>query len=109
MAVCLLFSFVNPVHEQIITTRCAQAGLMVSLSSDVLPEFREYERSSTTAVNAYVGPLMEAYLAELGRAQRFQIAIMQSNGGFLSSREARRHAVRTVLSLAALVVFLLMR
>ena len=75
-----------------------QTGVYVCASHDVSPEFREYERSSTTAVNAYVGPLMEAYLAELERARRFHIAIMQSNGGFLSAGDARRHAVRTVLS-----------
>ena len=78
--------------------RLQKTGVYVCASHDVSPEFREYERGSTTAVNAYVGPLMEAYLAELERARRFQIAIMQSNGGFLSAREARRHAVRTVLS-----------
>ena len=63
------------------------------------PEFREYERSSTTLINAYVGPLMDKYLAELERGQPSpSIAIMQSNGGFMSTKEARRHAVRTVLS-----------
>jgi N-methylhydantoinase A len=75
-----------------------QVGVYVCASHDISPEFREYERSSTTAVNAYVGPLMDAYLAELERARRFRIAIMQSNGGFLSAGDARRHAVRTVLS-----------
>jgi N-methylhydantoinase A len=70
----------------------------VCASHQVSPEFREYERASTTAVNAYVGPLMESYLSELEGARRFRIAIMQSNGGFLSARDARRDAVRTVLS-----------
>ncbi|HEX6894769.1 MAG TPA: hydantoinase/oxoprolinase family protein, partial [Bryobacteraceae bacterium] len=67
-------------------------------SQDVCPEFREYERSSTTLINAYVGPLMDRYLGELERASRQSISIMQSNGGFMSTREARRHAIRTVLS-----------
>ena len=67
-------------------------------SHEISPEFREYERGSTTFINAYVGPLMETYLTELSRARRYRIAIMQSNGGFLSAREAAKHAVRTVLS-----------
>ena len=67
-------------------------------SHDVCPEFREYERSSTTLINAYVGPLMDKYLAELESASSHRIAIMQSNGGFMSTQGSRRHAVRTVLS-----------
>ena len=59
-------------------------------SHDVCPEFREYERSSTTLINAYVGPLMDKYLGELERGSRHRIAIMQSNGGFMSTKEARR-------------------
>ena len=55
---------------------------------EISPEFREYERGSTTFINAYVGPLMQAYLTELSRARRYRIAIMQSNGGFLSARQA---------------------
>lgn len=52
VAVCLLFSFINAAHERLIADRCRAAGLTVSLSSDVLPEFREYERASTTVINA---------------------------------------------------------
>src|SRR5687768_9302108 len=65
VAVCLLFSFVNPAHERVIGERCEAAGLTVSLSSDVLPEFREYERASTTVINASLRPTVEAYLHEL--------------------------------------------
>src|SRR5688572_26799320 len=65
VAVCLLFSFVNPAHERMIGERCREAGLTVSLSSDVLPEFREYERASTTVINASLRPTVEAYLHEL--------------------------------------------
>ena len=65
VAVCLLFSFVNPIHEQLIGRRCAAAGLTASLSCDILPEFREYERASTTVINAYLGPTVRAYLEEL--------------------------------------------
>jgi N-methylhydantoinase A len=67
VAVCLLFSFINPVHEQRIAKRCEAAGLTVSLSSDVLPEFREYERASTTVINAALRPKVREYLAALRR------------------------------------------
>ena len=65
VAVCLLFSFVNPEHERLIGERCQRAGLTVSLSCDVLPEFREYERASTTVINASLRPTVEAYLRAL--------------------------------------------
>jgi N-methylhydantoinase A len=98
IAICFLHAYQNPANERAVLAALRRTGVYVCASHEVSPEFREYERSSTTAVNAYVGPLMETYLAELERARRFQIAIMQSNGGFLSAREARRQAVRTVLS-----------
>lgn len=98
IAICFLHAYQNAANEKIVLAALKKAGVYVCASHDVSPEFREYERSSTTAVNAYVGPLMESYLAELERARRFQIAIMQSNGGFLAAGDARRHAVRTVLS-----------
>ncbi len=98
VAICFLHSYQNPSHERAVLKALAGLDAYVCASHQISPEFREYERASTTAVNAYVGPLMEAYLNELGRARRFRIAIMQSNGGFLSARDAARHAVRTVLS-----------
>ena len=98
IAICFLHAYQNAANERAVFVALKQTGLYVCASHDVSPEFREYERSSTTAINAYVGPLIEAYLAELGRARRFRFAIMQSNGGFLSARDASRHAVRTVLS-----------
>jgi N-methylhydantoinase A/oxoprolinase/acetone carboxylase beta subunit len=98
VAVCLLHSCQNPANERAVAAALAREGVYVCASHEISPEFREYERASTTAVNAYVGPLMSAYLAELERARDFRIAVMQSNGGFLTAREARRHAVRTVLS-----------
>ncbi len=58
LAVCLLFSFANPEHERCIGERGGRRGLEVSLSSEILPEFREFERTSTTVLNAYVSPLM---------------------------------------------------
>ncbi len=95
IAVCFLHSYRNPANEKLVADALKQLGLYLSISHVVSPEFREYERASTTAVNAYVGPLMDAYLKDL---EGHNIAIMQSSGGFLSAREARRHAVRTVLS-----------
>jgi len=105
VAVCLLFSFVNPAHEQMIGRSCEAAGLTVSLSSDVLPEFREYERASTTVINASLRPTVEKYLTELGaglttRAQSPQIdlRIMHSGGGTLSVEDAQTQAAKLVLS-----------
>jgi N-methylhydantoinase A len=80
-----------------VSAALADAGYLCT-SHDVCPEFREYERASTTLINAYVGPLMDKYIAELEHASRHRIAIMQSNGGFMSTKQARRHSVRTVLS-----------
>jgi N-methylhydantoinase A len=103
VAVCLLFSFLNPAHERLVRDRIAALGgetaPLVSLSSDVLPEYREYERTSTTVINAYVAPLMSRYLANLeaGLAGR-RLRIMQSNGGSLSAEAARTQAARTALS-----------
>src|SRR5512139_3600340 len=65
VAVCLLFSFLHPQHERLISDELRSAGFLVSASSEILPEFREYERASTTAVNAYVSPILTNYLAGL--------------------------------------------
>jgi N-methylhydantoinase A len=72
LAVCLLFSFVNPAHEALIKRLASARGLNVSISSEILPEYREFERTSTTVLNAYVSPLMSAYLTalEAGLARR---------------------------------------
>jgi N-methylhydantoinase A len=96
VAICLLHSYQNDVHERALLA--ALTGCYVSASCDISPEFREYERASTTVINAYVGPLMDRYLGELERACPHPVAIMQSNGGLLTAAEARRHAVRTILS-----------
>ena len=97
IAICFLHAYRNPANEKRVAAALEGLGYLCT-SHDVCPEFREYERSSTTLINAYVGPLMDHYLAELEGASRYRIAIMQSNGGFMSTKEARRHAVRTVLS-----------
>ena len=102
VAICFLHSYRNAANERGVAAVLSRAlqrdGVYICSSHEISPEFREYERSSTTFVNAYVGPLIETYLGELARARGFRIAIMQSNGGFLSVRNAARHAVRTVLS-----------
>jgi len=103
VAVCFLFSFLNPSHEQQVRERIEALGgrsaPFVSLSSDVLPEYREYERASTTAINAYVAPLTSRYLSHLeqGLGGR-RLRIMQSNGGAISAEAARTLAARTALS-----------
>jgi N-methylhydantoinase A/oxoprolinase/acetone carboxylase beta subunit len=99
VAVCLLHSYINPRHEVLAAARLRAAGLPVSASHEVLPEYREYERWSTTIVNAYVTPLIDRYLAALGdRLRGRRLSIMQSNGGSISAEAARAQAVRTVLS-----------
>jgi N-methylhydantoinase A/oxoprolinase/acetone carboxylase beta subunit len=128
VAVCLLHSYVNPAHELKVAARLRCAGLHVCASHEVLPEYREFERWSTTVVNAYVTPLIHGYLINL--EQRLKAApgcfvgddvrslsarrgkglltsspivdarlrIMQSNGGSISAAASRAQAVRTVLS-----------
>jgi N-methylhydantoinase A/oxoprolinase/acetone carboxylase beta subunit len=99
VAVCFLHSYQNSANERAAAKALAQAGVYLCTSHEISPEIREYERGSTTLVNAYVGPMMESYLGQLERSPHGRrIAIMQSNGGFLSARDARKHAVRTVLS-----------
>jgi N-methylhydantoinase A len=97
IAICFLHAYRNPENEKRVAAALEGLGYLCT-SHDVCPEFREYERSSTTLINAYVGPLMDNYLAELEHSSRHRIGIMQSNGGFMSTKEARRHAIRTVLS-----------
>jgi N-methylhydantoinase A/oxoprolinase/acetone carboxylase beta subunit len=103
IAVCFLHAYQNSANERAAAKALAESlkgsGVYLCTSHEVSPEIREYERGSTTLINAYVGPLMESYLRQLERSpQGRRIAIMQSNGGFLSARDARKHAVRTVLS-----------
>jgi N-methylhydantoinase A/oxoprolinase/acetone carboxylase beta subunit len=97
IAICFLHAYRNAANEKLVAEALDGLGYLCC-SHDVCPEFREYERSSTTLINAYVGPLMDRYLGELERGARHSIAIMQSNGGYMATREARRHAIRTVLS-----------
>jgi N-methylhydantoinase A len=103
VAICLLFSFLNPEHERQVRQRILALAddtpPSISLSSIVLPEYREYERTATTVVNAYVGPLMNRYLANLERGLKGRrLRVMQSNGGIISAEAARTLAARTALS-----------
>ena len=99
VAVSFLFSFVNPAHEQWVTNRLRDEGLFVTASSEILREFREYERTSTTVVNAYVSPVLDSYLGRLEREMTpTEFHILQSNGGRISVSQARGHGVRSILS-----------
>ncbi|MEO8051780.1 MAG: hydantoinase/oxoprolinase family protein, partial [Acidobacteriota bacterium] len=98
VAICFLHAYRNPANERAVAAALHREDLYLCTSHEISPEFREYERGTTTFINAYVGPLMQTYLTELSRARHYRIAIMQSNGGFLSAQQAAKHAVRTVLS-----------
>lgn len=99
VAVCLLFSFANPHHEEAVAEALKSLGVPVSCSHRILPEHREYERASTTAVNAYVAPVMGRYLERLGGSLgRGRFHVMQSNGGSISAGRAAREPVHTILS-----------
>jgi N-methylhydantoinase A len=98
VAVSLLFSFLYPEHEREIGA-ALRHHFSVSLSSEILPEYREYERTSTTAINAYVAPAVDRYLQRVEEGLRGRrLRIMQSSGGVITSQTARQEAVRTVLS-----------
>ena len=99
VAVCLLFSFLYPEHERRIAQRLREKGLYVSCSCEILPEFREYERSSTTVINAYVAPIMSRYITHLeARLKTPDFYIMQSNGGTIRSDKILSEPVRAILS-----------
>ena len=95
VAICLLHSYQNDAHERMLLK---SLNGFVCASCDVSPEFREFERASTTVINAYVGPMMDRYLGELELRSPYKVSIMQSNGGLLTAAEARQQAVRTILS-----------
>ena len=104
VAVCLLFAFVHPEHEKRVgeALREALPGVHVSLSSEILPEFREYERFSTTAADAYLAPKLAAYLGNLsGKVEEAGMPsplVMQSAGGVLPIEDAVEDAAAFVLS-----------
>src|SRR6202521_2951885 len=107
IAFSLLFSFANPDNESPVAAPVADFGKPLSVSHRILPEFREYERTSTVVVNAYLQPLMQSYMERLaeratnaGDARIFvpRIFVMQSSGGITALESAAREPVRTVLS-----------
>ena len=104
VAICLLFSYLDPSHEQSLASaiRAAHPGLHVSVSSEVLPRFREYERCSTTVIDAYLAPLLGRYLTRLGeRCAEIGLrepTVMQSSGGIATLAEAGRGGAWSVLS-----------
>ena len=115
IALSLLFSFANPVHERGVAEVLSDLGAPISISHRILPEFREYERASTVVVNAYLQPIMQRYLNNLAKRieelrgtgrlvrsgaskQRNSVFVMQSSGGITALESAAREPVRTVLS-----------
>jgi N-methylhydantoinase A/oxoprolinase/acetone carboxylase beta subunit len=105
IAVCLVFSFLDPTHERRIRDMilAAHPALLVSLSSDVDPAFREYERTCVTAFDAYIKPVVADYLANMEQGLAMAgvtvpLQVMQSRGGLMSSSVARRRPVRLFLS-----------
>ena len=111
LAVCLLHAYLNPAHERRVREIALRLrpGLKVSLSCEIMPEYREYERASTTVMNAYLAPVVDAYLGRLqarldARGFRGRFYVMQSNGGMLPADRSRQHAVRTLVSAALLIL-----
>ncbi|HKX13455.1 MAG TPA: hydantoinase/oxoprolinase family protein, partial [bacterium] len=98
IAVGLLHAYADSAHERRLARALKPLNVPVSLSSEICPEFREYERLSTTCVNAYVAPKMSRYLNRLQAKTRHPVRVMQSNGGSLSLKEASNQALRTLLS-----------
>ncbi len=123
LALCFLFSFANPAHERIAARALQGLGLPISVSHEILPEFREFERLSTVVINAYLAPKMGAYLSNLESLTRQEIGsgtlragrtlktrqrkprrdstriyVMQSSGGIATAARAAHEPVRTILS-----------
>ena len=99
VAICLLHSYSNSTHEETLAKEIAVQEIPVSLSSDVLPEFREYERLCTTLINAYLAPVVSSYIDKLtANIGSHSLYIQQSNGGILPAESIGRRAVHTVLS-----------
>jgi N-methylhydantoinase A/oxoprolinase/acetone carboxylase beta subunit len=99
VAVSLIHSYVNPAHEKIIAKVLKRSKLMTSISSQILPEYREYERTLVTTVNAYLMPVMSQYLTELEiRLKGAKLRIMQSNEGYILPSTAKQEPLRTAAS-----------
>lgn len=99
VAICLLHSYINPEHEKLLATTLGDIGVPICLSSEVMPEFREYERTSTTLINAYLGPVVGNYIKRLQtRLKDTKIFVQQSNGGCCQASNTGKYAVQTLLS-----------
>ncbi len=110
LAVCFLFAFANPAHERRVAAALKSLGLPLSISHEILPEFREFERLSTVVINAYLAPRMGTYLHNLEQRMRAvgarhggplpheHVYVMQSNGGISTAARAGQQPVRTILS-----------
>src|SRR3989475_4027890 len=103
VAVSLLFSFANSKNEIAVTTALEALAVPLSVSHHILPEFREYERTSTVVVNAYLQPVMQHYLENLDQRVRrlgaaAKVFVIQSSGGITTLRAAAREPARTILS-----------
>lgn len=105
VAICLLHAYLNPVHEIKLKKAFQEhlPHLSVTISSEILPEFREYERTSTTVINALVKPLTEKYTRQLEKelvaaGVKSELFIMQSSGGVLTTEQAREQSARIALS-----------
>jgi N-methylhydantoinase A len=95
VAISLLFSFLHPEHEERIAASLGELDVPLSISNRILPEYREYERTSTVVINAYLQPLMGRYLKRLPMPN---LRVMQSSGGSISADVAAVEPVRTILS-----------
>src|SRR5262249_55565808 len=98
IAICLLHAYLDPRHEAAVVRALRRLGVHTTASHRLVREYREYERTATTVVNAYVGPLMDAHLRALARHVPGGLRVMQSNGGLIGVAAAAREPVRTVLS-----------
>jgi N-methylhydantoinase A len=111
IALCFLFSYLNPENERVVAEALRALQLPVSVSHEILPEFREYERLATVVINAYLIPRMGEYLKRLERGAREtsapllggggeagRVYVMQSSGGITTAQRAAREPVRTILS-----------
>ena len=105
IAISLLFSYVNPIHERRVREICREVfpEAYITMSSEICPEYREYERTSTAVINAYLQPIIEGYITNLvglleERYGPLDIRIIQANGGVMTAHSAKTRAVNTVNS-----------
>ncbi len=102
IGISLLFSFANPENERRVVAKLQELGLPVSVSHEILPEFREYERAAAVVINGYLAPKVGNYVRSLESAIQSEhdgsLYVMQSSGGIISARRASEEPVRTVLS-----------